>query len=244
MMFESVKQKQVVGIIAADTEWKYVKEFFPGTVVSSSPFGEYFEGEIASKGQSQPVVFFHTGWGKIAASAGTQYAIDHYDPDLLINLGTCGGFAGLIRLGDIILANKTIVYDILEKMGDAEEAIAAYSTEIDTAWAGAQLPKDVWRGILLSADRDIVQSDLTELQHKYKATAADWESGAIAWVAARNQIPILVLRGVSDVVSKTEAYAYDSLGHFEQGTHAVMNRLLLQLPQYLDRWRKVNKAIP
>jgi hypothetical protein len=78
--------------------------------------------------------FFHGGWGKISAAATAQEAIDLWQPDLLVNLGTCGGFEGRIARGTIILVTRTIVYDILEQMSDPDEAISHYSTELD--WTG------------------------------------------------------------------------------------------------------------
>ena len=42
--------------------------------------------------------------------------------------------------------------------------------------------------------------------------ALDWESGAIAWVAARNQTRCLILRGVTDLVGEAGDEAYDGTG--------------------------------
>ncbi len=80
--------------------------------------GEWFEHDGA--------LYFHGGWGKISAAATTQYVIDHFEPDLLVNIGTCGGFASSIETGTIILVERTIVYDIIEQMGDSADAIAHY----------------------------------------------------------------------------------------------------------------------
>ena len=48
--------------------------------------------------------------------------IGRWCPDLLVNLGTGGGFAGLIVPGEIVLADRTVVYDIVDQMGDPDEA--------------------------------------------------------------------------------------------------------------------------
>lgn len=141
-----------------------------------------------------------------------------------------------MQRGDLLLADKTVVYDIVEQMGDPDEAIAAYSTDIDASWAKSL--KDVRHGILLSGDRDIVSGDIQKLRSKYGATAADWESGAIAWTAKKNGVPLFVLRGVSDVVSETESLAYGDLDHFEEGAKQVMKRLIDILPGSLDLWEK------
>ena len=100
-------------LISADAEWRALKELHPNLEIQKSPFGEFTNLQLSNL---QPVTLFHGGWGKISAAASTQYVIDQYKPELLINLGTCGGFEGLIERGTIIMAEKTIVYDIIEQM--------------------------------------------------------------------------------------------------------------------------------
>ena len=231
----AVEPPRVVVLISADAEWRAVRALLPDASVSPSPFGEWFVREVEGKAGRRPVVYFHGGWGKIAAAGSTQYAIDRWKPERLVNLGTCGGFAGATAKGDVVLVDKTVVYDIVELMGDGAEAIADYTTEIDLP-RFADLPKDVHRGTLASADRDLSPTDLERLKQSYGAIAGDWETGAIAWVAKRNRVPVLILRGVSDVVGKSGSETYGDLGAFEEGTRPVMKRLLDDLPFWLTRW--------
>jgi len=149
------------------------------------------------------------------------------------NLGTCGGFEGRITHGTIILVTQTIVYDILEQMSDPVEAISHYSTELDLAWLPNRLPHPVVRSLLVSADRDILVGDIPSLVEKYGAVAADWESGAIAWVAKKNGLPCLILRGVTDLVGTTSGEAYGVIGIFHENTKSVMKTLIGQLPEWL-----------
>ncbi len=86
-------------------------------------------------------------------------------------------------------------------MSDPAEAISHYSTELDLSWLHEPYPHPVQPGLLVSADRDIVTGDIPGLVEKYAAVAADWESGAIAWVAKKNGVRCLILRGVTDLVS-------------------------------------------
>ena len=71
----------------------------------------------------------------------------------MINLGTCGGFAGLIAPGEIVLADKTVVYDIVEQMGDPDEAVAHYATVLNLDWLGDVYPYPVRRTVLVSGER-------------------------------------------------------------------------------------------
>lgn len=224
-------------LISAGAEWRAVKEILSPTEVRSTPLGETFTAALRPPGA---VRFFHGGWGKISAAATAQYVIDHFRPCLLVNLGTCGGFAGRVEVGTILLVTRTIVYDIFEQMGDADEAIAHYATELDLSWLRSNGPLDagdasspVVRGLLVSADRDILREDIPLLTKKYGAIAADWESGAIAWVAKRNGVRCLILRGVSDLVGAEGGEAYGDLGLFHARTRSIMQTLLEQLPDWL-----------
>jgi adenosylhomocysteine nucleosidase len=231
---------KIIILISANAEWRAVKKILPGLAIQATPFGEFADVTLGTR----PVTLFHGGWGKISAAATAQYAIDHFQPDLLVNLGTCGGFEGRIATGTVILVERTIVYDIIEQMGDADGAIAHYSSEIDLSWLADDGPwtmdgrPPIVRGLLVSADRDIVVEDIPMLVEKYGAVAADWESGAIAWVAGRNGVRCLILRGVSDLVGAGGGEAYGSIEIFHERTQAVMADLIRRLPDWLAAVRE------
>jgi len=222
-----------VVLVSANSEWRAVKEILAPEVIQSTPLGETFD--------IRHLTFFHGGWGKISAAATAQYVIDRFQPDLLVNLGTCGGFAGRIERGTVILVTKTLVYDIIEQMSNPEDAITHYATELDLSWLDASVQSSVFsgqssivRGLLVSADRDIVTKDIPMLIEKYGAVAADWESGAIAWVAKRNGVRCLILRGVTDLVSAEGGEAYGNIELFHENTKVVMKTLIEQLPEWLE----------
>jgi adenosylhomocysteine nucleosidase len=230
---------KIVIIISANAEWRVVKELFPNLNVQSTLFGESAHLTL----DTWHLTLFHGGWGKISAAASVQYVIDHFHPDLLINLGTCGGFAERIEIGTVILVERTLVYDILEQMGDSAEAIEHYATEIDLSWFvvdGEWLMDHggIVRSLLVSADRDIVVEDIPMLVEKYDAVAADWESGAIAWVAKKNGTRLLILRAVTDLVGAGGGEAYGNVELFHTRTKTMMKKLFDQLPGWLDGIRQ------
>jgi adenosylhomocysteine nucleosidase len=223
-------------LISADIEWRALKRILPEAQIMSSPLGEYFELPLVVAGLSQTVIFFHGGWGKISAAASTQYVIDRWTPNLLVNLGTCGGFEGAIERGAILLVEKTIVYDIIEQMGDFDEHIAHYSTSIDLSWLGeAPYPQTVQCSLLVSGDRDLIVEEIPMLKQRYHASAGDWESGAIAWVAARNGVRTLILRGVSDLIGASGGEAYGNIQLFENAAQQILEKLVAALPDWLER---------
>jgi len=64
--------------------------------------------------------------------------------------------------------------------------------------------------------------------------AGDWESGAIAWVARRNNQRCLILRGITDLVSPQGGEAYGDLSFYQQAARSTMRRLLESLPGWLS----------
>ena len=146
--------------------------------------------------------------------------------EVLVNLGTCGGFAGRVERGEVILAKRTVVYDIIEMMGDEADCIAERSVDIDLSWLKEPLPFAVRRSVLVSGDRDIQPVEIPMLVEKYGAVAADWESGTLAWVCARNGVKCLILRGVTDLVGEAGGEAYGDYGLFVEKTREVMKRLV------------------
>jgi adenosylhomocysteine nucleosidase len=229
---------RVAIIISANIEWNVVLSFYPDAEMLLSPFGEWFIIDLNSGERVEPALFFHGGWGKIAAAASAQYIIDHWSPELLINLGTCGGFDGEIEKGTIILVERTIVYDIIEQMTGGEAAIAHYSTDIDHSWLGDHYPHEVLRTLLVSADRDLVVEEIPQLKSTFGAVAGDWESGAIAFVAQRNKTRCLILRGVTDLVGKHGGEAYDNVQVFIDRTTSVLRQLIDALPAWIALWEK------
>ena len=221
---------RVVVLIAADAEWAAAVGKLDG-VAGETPWGETRVIDVAG----EAVLFANGGWGKIAAAAAAQHLIDRYEPELLINLGTCGGFAGAVEQFDRVVAERTVVYDLIERMGDPEAAIAAYATAIDVDWLGDG--DDVRRGTLVSADQDVDPALVAQLAARFGAIASDWESGAIAHVAQRNDTRVLIVRGVSDVVGAAGSEVYGRESAFVEATARVMGDLLAALPAWIERSR-------
>lgn len=219
---------KIVVLVSASAEWEGVKPLFPNSKIKDLPYGESMDVEI----ERWQVTIIHCGWGKIASAGCMQYAIDHYQPDLIVNLGTCGGFEGVVKQGDLILVERTFVYDIVELMGDLN-VTAQYASILDLSWLAEPYPFPARRGLIASADSDLPPEKIPFLKSK-GALAADWESAAFAWVANKNNTRLLILRMVSDLVSERGGEAYDDFGIFKGRAKEIMKNLVEQLPEWLN----------
>jgi len=222
---------KTIVLVSAIAEWEGFKLLFPESEIQRSPFGESTNLTL----DTVPLTLYHSGWGKIASAAMMQYVIDHCSPDLIVNLGTCGGFEGAVNRGDVILVDKTFVYDIVELMGDLDIS-TYYASTLDLSWLAEPYPHPVRRGAIASADSDLPPEKIPFLKSK-GAIAADWESAAFAWVAHKNNARLLILRGVSDMVSEQGGEAYNNIEIFNQRAKEVMKQLFEQLPDWLSAVR-------
>ncbi|MCI0554029.1 MAG: 5'-methylthioadenosine/S-adenosylhomocysteine nucleosidase [Anaerolineae bacterium] len=230
---------KTVILISAIAEWNAVKPMFPDAKIEYFPYGECFDLTLGTPALSEAegwnLKLFHSGWGKIASAATMQYVIDNYLPDLIVNLGTCGGFEEVVNQGDIILVDQTYVYDIVELMGDLDIA-TYYASSLDLSWLAEPYPHPARRGMIASADSDLPPDKISFLKGK-GAIAADWESAALAWVAQKNNARLLILRGVSDMVSEDGGEAYNNIEVFNERAKGIMERLIGQLPDWLNTVR-------
>ncbi|MEJ0068114.1 MAG: 5'-methylthioadenosine/S-adenosylhomocysteine nucleosidase [Pseudomonadota bacterium] len=219
-----------IGIqICSGTEWRAAKTHLavPRDRVKAFPYGEFFHFPVAGRDS----VFFHCRRTKVRAAGACQYAIDRWQADPVIVLGTCGGVGPDLGIGDIIVATKTIQYDCQDRRTDMGHTVLA-----DTAWlALAGLP--IHRGPIASADRDMTFDALAELRAQ-DVLGADWESGAIAAVCAFNHVRWAVLRAISDVpLAPGEDDARRQLDDYAANTDRLMAALLDLLPRILENTR-------
>ena|SRR5687768_335284 len=222
---------KIAVLISAIAEWEAVKPLYPEANIQRYPYGECFPVTIGDR----EVTLLHSGWGKIASAGAIQYVIDAYSPDLIVNLGTCGGFEGAVEQGDIILVERTYVYDISELMGDLD-ITTYYASSLDLSWLPEPYPYPARRALIASADSDLPPEKIPFLKSQ-GAIAADWESAALAWVAHKNNMRLLILRAVSDMVSEDGGEAYDKIELFNQRAKTIMQELFRQLPDWLDAVR-------
>jgi len=226
-------KKNTLVIVSSDAEWRaFQRVTSPSRGYRASPYGGWFTEEITPSGRgSQGVIFFQGGWGKIDAAASAQYAITRFKPKKIINIGTAGGFPGLVEKEDIILVSRVVTYDIHEQMSDPDEAVAYYSHRLELP--PITLRKGMHAATIVSGDRDLFPEEIPGLAKKYNAVAGDWESGAIAHVAAKNKVPCHIIRGISDIVYPAGSEAYGSLDTFEKASEKILKKLYGLLPEMI-----------
>jgi adenosylhomocysteine nucleosidase len=214
-------------IVPAEAEWTVVLKYYGMKREHLRPY-ENFACNIEANHATAHAIFLHSGCGKVPAAAATQYAIDTWHPSLVINIGTCGGLDPALKVGDLILAERTVIYDICERSGGQDEMIERFTSELPECPA---MPACVKRGTLVTGDQDADPARIKCLRLQYGAIAADWESGAVAYVAVKcNQIPCWIIRVVSDLVASGDIVNNQT---FEERIDRYLPTLLEKLPDFV-----------
>ena len=160
-----------------------------------------------------PCVAAVCGAGKVNAAAYTQAIIAKFKPRLVINIGVAGGIAPDVHIGDLVVADSCIQYDydISALEADRLPGDICISGKIMTqlpcdnkasyliAKSAAEIYDNVLRGVIVTGDSFIADSKKCQSLHEsFHALACEMEGGSIAHVCHMNNLPVVVLRAISD----------------------------------------------
>jgi len=168
---------------------------------------EFHRGVLAG----QKVVVTTSGMGKVRAAARTQYCIDHYGITRLIFVGVAGALNPKLHIGDIVVSQQVIQHDFnLTGSSKAEERGAHWyygdPALIQAATTAAQklgLSDKLHLGRVLTGDQIIQEQTKKEwLREVFGGDCVEMEGASIAMVCWMNQMPFVVLRGISDMANE------------------------------------------
>jgi adenosylhomocysteine nucleosidase len=161
------------------------------------------------------------GIGKVAAALATGLLCQEFQPDVVINTGSAGGFDPRIDVGDIIIGSDLIQHDVNlthfgYKLGQPAGMPEVFSA--DETWAELALecvgnmPDLVGiSGIIGSGDAFIGSDEqAVQLRNDFPQLAAvEMEGAAIGQVCHLLDIPCLVIRSISDHANKASSMTFE-----------------------------------
>jgi adenosylhomocysteine nucleosidase len=175
--------------------------------------------------EGRPVVYAVTGAGKVNAATATALLLDHFQPAEVILTGVAGGLSGELEPGDVVIAERLAQHDLgaVTSTGFEPRGVRNPSTgkpnpillpcdpnlvEAARRASGRRAlvrvdstfrPPKVTVGTIVSGDIFIASSEKrADLRKTLKADAVEMEGAAVAQVCYQQQVPFLVIRGLSD----------------------------------------------
>lgn len=168
--------------------------------------------------------------GTQAAALSTYIAISELKPDLLINTGTAGGFKDKgHRIGEVVLAQgHAYFHDRRIPIPSFKDyAMGAYPlNDYGEMIADLQLTT----GIISTGNAfDFNEDDLQKMRG-FNASIKDMEAASVAWVSNLLDMPLMILKGVTDyVISEVK-----SEDEFLENFHTTVENITLTSIKILD----------
>ena len=170
--------------------------------VTVEPYGgvEYHKGTLAGK----EVVVCCAGMGKANAAATTQVLITKFGAEKIIFSGIAGNMTSKIGIGDVVIGKTVLYHDaqldmicqnppfLKEYTGDPALIAAAEKACADAgvkALAGKIATGDMFVGD--SATKAAIEA-------KCAPDCVEMEGAAVSQIAAKNDVPCVILRAMSD----------------------------------------------
>ncbi len=165
-----------------------------------------------------------SGLGKSYSAACTQFLIDRFNIDLIVNTGSCGGVCPRFSTGDIVLPAAVIEYDFKSlKLGTP-------NLQANRKFLYLSEKYGIKMGILGSADSNVDTKDKKELLHRQGISVADWEGASILKTALKNRIDALILKVVTDTSS--ENFVSEFLQNVKIMNHNLAQKALEIITNY------------
>ncbi|QCI15899.1 5'-methylthioadenosine/adenosylhomocysteine nucleosidase [Buchnera aphidicola] len=156
------------------------------------------------------IFLIKSGIGKVCASIATVLLINLYKPNIIINTGSAGSLNSSLAIGDVIVPKKVCYYDVdLTNFGYTIGQIPQYPEKfiinkkiynfLESIFEKYQLKFK--KKLIITGDSFIRKDErILKLKNKFpSAIAVEMESAAIAQVCYEFNIPLIIVKSISDL---------------------------------------------
>lgn len=199
---------KIYGIITAMQEEKQEIENIMENIEKIEIYNlSFIKGEI----NNSKVVLVESGVGKVNAARTTQILIDNFNIEAVINVGSAGAANNKLNIGDIVIGKSLVQHDFdITAFGhpkgyisNAGQYFNSDNQLIEQMKKAIKKLDNIDFNILIGriASGDIFCTDMNmkeKIRNKFEADAIEMEGAAIAQVCQLDNIPFIVVRGISD----------------------------------------------
>lgn len=162
-------------------------------------------GTLASnEGKEIQVALAVGGMGLVNAAATTQYLIDCAHPDAVIFSGIAGNLNKELHINDVVLGATLRYLDTdMRLVGQWKPQTEEFHSDSELMALAAAVLDDMnihhIQGVIASGNYFVdTPEEVARVIEATQADAVEMEGAAVAHVAARNDVPALVIRAMSD----------------------------------------------
>jgi len=206
-----------IGIIAAmPEELAYLIQHLENASQEKVLGNTYHTGRIGAV----ELVLVESGIGKVMAAMSVAILADHFRVDAVINTGSAGALAESISVGDVVIAEKLAYHDVdvtafgYEYGQMAQQPLYFESDKKFVTLIQESLSKldQNWHlGLIATGDSFVAGDDKIKAikEHFPQVLAVEMEGAAIAQAAHALNLPVLVIRAMSDNANHEANISFD-----------------------------------
>lgn len=194
-----------IAIIGAmDEEVAHIAQSLTSVTTSHHAGLDVTEGTYAGAECPLHIAATVSGMGTVNAASATQYLIDTYQPAAIIFSGIAGNLNPTLHINDVVLG-KTLRYldsdmRLIAQSAPGTDEFHSDPHLLDVADAALDaMGINHIRGVIATGNYFVAGDELVaKVKEQTGADAVEMEGAAVAHIAARNDVPALVIRALSD----------------------------------------------
>ncbi|WP_341960854.1 5'-methylthioadenosine/S-adenosylhomocysteine nucleosidase [Planococcus maritimus] len=207
-----------IGVIGAmEEEVELLRSQLADTSVREIANSEFTTGTY----KGQELILLKSGIGKVNAAMTTTILMQEFKPDLVLNIGSAGGFDEELEVGAVVISDEVLHHDVDAtvfgyELGQVPQMPAAYIANKELVELAVQAVDDIGEhqhAVGLIATGDSFMSDperVALVKQQFPAMkAAEMEAAAVAQVCFQYDTAFVVIRALSDIAGKESSVSFE-----------------------------------
>ncbi|MGN7476728.1 5'-methylthioadenosine/S-adenosylhomocysteine nucleosidase [Solibacillus silvestris] len=208
---------KIAVIGAMEQEVELLRNALQNTKTETIANSEYTTGTYEGK----EVILLKSGIGKVNAAMSTTILLEKFNPAVVINTGSAGGFDAALNVGDIVISDEVRHHDVDVtafgyEIGQMAGMPAAYKSDEKLMEIAKQAVSEVGEhncGVGLICSGDVFMSDPERVEAVRKdfptMKAVEMEAAAVAQICHQFNTPFVVIRALSDIAGQESGVSFD-----------------------------------
>lgn len=208
---------KIAVIGAMEEEVELLRTTLENTTTETIANSEYTQGTYKDK----DVILLKSGIGKVNAAMSTTILLEKYQPDVVINTGSAGGYDENLDVGAIVISDEVRHHDVDAtifgyEMGQVPQMPVGFKADARLMEVAEQAVAEVGEhqsatGLITTGDSFMNDPVRVETVRNYFPTmkAVEMEAAAVAQVCYQFATPFVVIRALSDIAGKQSDISFD-----------------------------------
>ncbi len=210
--------------------------------------GEYRRSDIADNTYYEAdyngiaLVIAYSKIGKVFSTLTASTMIHHFGVEKMLFSGVAGGINPALKIGDLIVADKLCQHDLdITAFGHPHGFVPGGAQFVETdavlrslaAEVAAEMGVSLQEGTIATGDQFVHDPERKAfIETTFHADALEMEGASVAVVCDALDVPVLVLRAISDTADTDASFNFDE---FMESSAKISADFIMKMVDRLER---------